>query len=108
MTNETDEKCEMYNIKDNEVYYYDEKITLEEVISQLNYFIGKGYNSSYKDMLEEIKELKNEDKRLCNVISNLYTEIAGYNERIEKQEHIISTQQDIINSLIELIKAIQI
>jgi len=55
-----------------------------------------------------IKDLEAEDKRLCIVISNLYTEIAGYNEKIEKQEHIISTQQDIINSLIELIKAIQI
>ena len=55
-----------------------------------------------------INELKAEDKRLCIIISNLYTEIAGYNEKIEKQEHIITTQQDIINSLIELIKAIQI
>ena len=108
MQNKTDEKCEMYNIKDNEVYYYDEKITLEEVISHLNYFIGKGYNSSYKEMLEEIKELKTEDKRLCNIISNLYTEIAGYNEKIKKQERIIHTQQDIINNRTELIKAIQI
>jgi hypothetical protein len=103
MQNKTDEKCEMYNIKDDEVYYYDEKITLEEVVSHLNYFIGKGYNSSYKDMLEEIKELKTEDTRLCNVISNLYNEIAGYNKKIEKQERVISTQQDIINNLIELI-----
>ena len=55
-----------------------------------------------------IKDLKAEDKRLCIIISNLHTEIAGYNEKIEKQEHIISTQQDIINNLIELIKAIQI
>jgi len=55
-----------------------------------------------------IKDLKAEDKRLCIIISNLYTEIAGYNEKIKKQERIITTQQDIINSLIELIKAIQI
>ena len=55
-----------------------------------------------------IKDLEAEDKRLCIIISNLHTEIAGYNEKIEKQEHIITTQQDIINSLIELIKAIQI
>ena len=54
-----------------------------------------------------IKDLKAEDKRLCNVISNLYTEIGKYNEKIEKQEHIISTQQDIINNLIELIMIIQ-
>ena len=54
-----------------------------------------------------IKDLKAEDKRLCIIISNLYTEIAGYNEKIEKQDHIIDTQQDIINNLIELIKVMQ-
>lgn len=107
MQNESNEKCEGYNIKDGEVYYYDEKITLEEVVSHLNYFIEKGYNASYKDMLEEIKELKTEDNRLCNVISNLYNEIAGYNKKIEKQERIIHTQQDVINSLIELIGLIE-
>jgi len=62
--------------------------------------------TSEKDKI--IKDLEAEDKRLCMIISNLHTEIAGYNEKIEKQEHIITTQQDIINSLIELIKAIQI
>ena len=55
-----------------------------------------------------IKDLEAEDRRLCMIISNLHTEIAGYNEKIEKQEQVIKTQQDIINSLIELIKAIQI
>jgi len=55
-----------------------------------------------------IKDLKAEDKRLCTIISNLYTEIGKYNEKIEKQERVINTQQDIINNLIELIKAIQI
>jgi hypothetical protein len=54
-----------------------------------------------------IKDLEAEDKRLCNVISNLYSEIRKYNEKIEKQEQIISTQQDIINKLIELIEVIQ-
>ncbi len=54
-----------------------------------------------------IKELQAEDKRLCMIISNLYTEIAGYNEKIEKQEQVIKTQQDIINNLIELIKVMQ-
>lgn len=62
--------------------------------------------TSEKDKI--IKDLEAEDKRLCIIISNLYTEIAGYNEKIKKQERIITTQQDIINSLIELIKAIQI
>ena len=54
-----------------------------------------------------IKDLEAEDKRLCNVISNLYNEIGGYNEKIRKQEQVIKTQQDIINNLIELIKIIQ-
>jgi len=54
-----------------------------------------------------IKDLEAEDKRLCNVISNLYTEIAGYNEKIRKQEQVINTQHDIINNLIKLIKIIQ-
>ena len=54
-----------------------------------------------------IKELKAEDRRLCMIISNLHTEIGNYNEKIEKQDHIIDTQQDIINNLIELIKVMQ-
>jgi hypothetical protein len=54
-----------------------------------------------------IKDLEAEDRRLCTVISNLYTEIGKYNEKIEKQEQIIHTQQDIINNIIELIKVMQ-
>ena len=54
-----------------------------------------------------INDLKAEDRRLCMVISNLYTEIGNYNEKIEKQERVIKTQQDIINNLIELIEVIQ-
>lgn len=54
-----------------------------------------------------IKDLKAEDRRLCMIISNLHTEIGKYNEKIEKQDHIIDTQQDIINNLIELIKVMQ-
>ena len=53
-----------------------------------------------------IKDLKAEDRRLCTIISNLYTEIGKYNEKIEKQEQIIHTQHDIINNLIELIRLI--
>jgi peptidoglycan hydrolase CwlO-like protein len=53
-----------------------------------------------------IKDLEAEDKRLCNVISNLYSEIGKYNKKIEKQEQIIHTQQDIINNLTELIELI--
>ena len=52
-----------------------------------------------------IKDLKAEDRRLCIIISNLYTEIGKYNEKIEKQEQVISTQQDLINKLIELMQS---
>lgn len=107
MQNKSNEKCEGYNIKDGEVYYYDEKITLEEVVSHLNYFTEKGYNSSDKEMLEEIKELKTEDRRLCTIISNLHQEIGNCKDKIKKQERIINTQQDVINSLIELIGLIE-
>ena len=54
-----------------------------------------------------IKDLKAEDRRLCTIISNLHIEIASCNEKIKKQERVINTQQDIINSLIELIGVIQ-
>ena len=50
-----------------------------------------------------IKDLKAEDKRLCNIISSLHTEMGIYNEKIKKQEQVINTQQDIINKLTELI-----
>ena len=54
-----------------------------------------------------IKDLEAEDKRLCNIISSLHTEMGIYNDKIKKQERIINTQQDIINSLIELMGLIQ-
>ena len=54
-----------------------------------------------------IKDLEAEDKRLCNIISSLHTEMGIYNEKIKKQEQVINTQQDIINNLIELIKVMQ-
>ena len=52
-----------------------------------------------------IKDLKAEDRRLCIIISNLYTEIGNCKDKIEKQEQVISTQQDLINKLIELMQS---
>lgn len=71
-----------------------------------NNAMKKGWKmTNEKDKI--IKDLKAEDRRLCMIISNLHTEIGNYNEKIEKQDHIIDTQQDIINNLIELIKVMQ-
>lgn len=49
-----------------------------------------------------IKELEEEDKRLCNIISNLYNDMGDYEEKIKKQQMIINIQWDIIASLMEL------
>ena len=54
-----------------------------------------------------IKDLEAEDKRLCNIISSLHTEMGIYNDKIKKQEQVINTQQDIINKLTELIGLIR-
>jgi adenosyl cobinamide kinase/adenosyl cobinamide phosphate guanylyltransferase len=71
-----------------------------------NNAMKKGWKmTNEKDKI--IKDLKAEDRRLCMIISNLHTEIGNYNEKIEKQEQVIKTQQDIINNLIELIKVMQ-
>ena len=101
-----DEKYKIfYNIKnDNEVYYFDERISLEEVVEQLNYFMN---NYSFPTPLQELEELKTEDRRLCNVISDLHSDIRNYNEKIKKQERIINIQWDIITSLMELKGAIE-
>ena len=106
MMNKNDEKHKIfYNIKnDNEVYYFDERISLEEVIEQLNHFMN---NYSYPTPLQELEELKTEGRQLCNVISNLHSDIRNYNEKIEKQEKIINIQWDIITSLMELKGAIE-
>ena len=101
-----DEKHKIfYNIKnDNEVYYFNERISLEEAIEQLNYFMN---NYSYPTPLQELEELKTEDRRLCNVINDLHSDIRNYNEKIKKQERIINIQWDIITSLMELKGAIE-
>lgn len=49
-----------------------------------------------------IKELEEEDKRLCNIISNLHNDISDCEEKIEKQQMIINIQWDIITSLMKL------
>ena len=106
MMNKNDEKHKMfYNIKnDNEVYYFDERISLEEAIEQLIHFMN---NYSYPTPLQELEELKTEDRRLCNVISDLHSDIRNYNEKIKKQEKIINIQWDIITSLMKLKGAIE-
>lgn len=53
-------------------------------------------------MKAEIEELEKEDKRLCNVISDLHDDIRRYDRKIKKQQMLINIQWDIIASLMEL------
>ena len=52
---------------------------------------------------EIIEELRAEDKRLNDVITNLHKELRQYNKKVKMQDHIIDTQQDIINAFCELV-----
>ena len=52
---------------------------------------------------EIIEELRAEDKRLNDVIINLHNELRQYNKKVKMQDHIIDTQQDIINAFCELV-----
>ena len=49
-----------------------------------------------------IEELEEEDKRLNQIIINLYDDIATYKQKIQKQHMIINIQWDIIACLMEL------
>ena len=51
---------------------------------------------------EIIEELKEEDKRLNDVIINLHKELRQYDKKIKKQQMIIGIQWDIIACLMEL------
>ena len=52
---------------------------------------------------EIIEELRAEDKRLNDVITNLHRELRQYDKKVKMQDHIIDTQQDIINAFCELV-----
>ena len=53
-----------------------------------------------------IEDYRAEDKRLNDVIINLHKELKQYNRKVKMQDHIIDTQQDIINALVELVSLI--
>ena len=55
-----------------------------------------------KDKDEIIEELKAEDKRLSDVITNLHKELRQYDKKVKNQKMIINIQWDIIASLMEL------
>lgn len=57
-------------------------------------------------MSEKINELENEDKRLNDVIINLHKELGQYDKKVKMQDHIIDTQQEIINAFCELVSMI--
>ena len=50
-----------------------------------------------------IEELEEEDKRLNQIIINLYDDIRRYKQKIKVQGYIIGTQQDIISAFCELV-----
>lgn len=49
-----------------------------------------------------IEELKEEDKRLNQVIINLHDDIREYKQKVQKQHMIINIQWDIISCFMEL------
>ena len=53
-------------------------------------------------IIQRINELEKEDKRLCNVITDLHDDIRKYDKKVKKQQMIINIQWDIIASLMEL------
>ena len=65
----------------------------------LNEFVEK----RTKDKDEIIEELRAEDKRLNQAIINLHKELRQYDKKVKMQDHIIDTQQDIINAFCELV-----
>ena len=49
-----------------------------------------------------IEELRVEEKRLNNIIINLYEELGEYDKKVKKQNMIINIQWDLIACLMEL------
>ena len=52
--------------------------------------------------IKELEELREEDKRLNQVIINLHDDIRKYKQKVQKQHMIINIQWDIIACLMEL------
>ena len=53
--------------------------------------------------MNNIEDYRAENKRLNEVIINLHDDIRRYKQKIKMQDHIIDTQQDIINAFCELV-----
>ena len=56
-----------------------------------------------KEKDEIIEDYRAENKRLNDVIINLHDDIGRCKQKIKMQDHIIDTQQDIINAFCELV-----
>ena len=56
-----------------------------------------------KEKDEIIEDLRAEDKRLNQIIIDLQGDIRRCERKIKMQDHIIDTQQDIINAFCELV-----
>ena len=84
--------------------------TNEILLDNLNKELNSNHQSSQsfinertKDKDEIIEDLRAEDKRLNDVITNLHRELRQYDKKVKMQDHIIDTQQDIINAFCELV-----
>ena len=53
--------------------------------------------------MNNIEDLRAEDKRLNQVINDLHDDIRRCKQKIKMQDNIIDTQQDIINAFCELV-----
>lgn len=84
--------------------------TNEILLDNLNKELNRNHQSSQsfineriKDKDEIIEDYRAEDKRLNDVIINLHKELRQNEKKIKMQDHIIDTQQDIINAFCELV-----
>ena len=68
-------------------------------LNGLNEYVEK----KTKDKDEIIEELREEDKRLNQVIINLHEDIRRYKQKVKMQDNIIDIQQEIIKSFCELV-----
>ena len=67
--------------------------------------VYKGVFNTMNDM-QNFEDYRAENTRLNQVIIDLHDDIRRYNRKVKMQDHIIDTQQDIINALVELVSLI--
>ena len=53
--------------------------------------------------MQNFEDYRAENERLNEVIIDLHDDIRRYKQKVKMQDHIIDTQQDIINAFCELV-----